>query len=257
MYDNLKYIHGGKFVSRGEYMHQTRKIDTTEIILVQKGVVHMSIGDKKYSAHPGDVLKIDPDVVHGGTAVTVEPVCFYWLHFVGVSSDVLPNAYFKPENVQQAELLIRQILHYESTEGYPKECCDELLKVLITELNFVSIDSNTKSNKLYSEIKEWVRINCDLPLKVSDVAEHFKYNVDYINRAFKKYYPEGLKAFIDYMRMQKIKQDLMNDGMSLKEISAKYRFEEYKYFLKYFKYHEGISPGEYRSIYYNIHTNNR
>ncbi|MBQ7383579.1 MAG: AraC family transcriptional regulator [Clostridia bacterium] len=256
MYDNLKYIHGGKFISRGEWKHQSRKIDTTEIIMVTKGVVHMAIGGRKYTAHPGDILKIDPDVLHVGTEISTETVNFYWLHFVGIRPDELPNVCFRPENVQQAELLIRQILHYENTEGYPKECCDELFKVLLTELNFVSTDKDTKSGKLFSEIKEWVRINSDLPLKVSDVAEHFKYNVDYINRAFKKHYPDGLKAYIDKMRMQKIKQDLMDESLSLKEISAKYHFEEYKYFLKYFKYHEGISPGEYRSIYYNIHTNN-
>ena len=45
-------------------------------------------------------------------------------------------------------------------------------------------------------------------------------------------------------------------GLKRKEIAEKYGFSDYKYFLKYFKYHEGISPTEYRQTYYNLHMNN-
>ena len=129
--------------------------------------------------------------------------------------------------------------------------------MFLAELNFLSVAKSNKNDKLYSEVREWVRINSDEPLKVSDIAKRFGYNVDYLNRVFKIHYPQGLKAYIDSMRMQRIKQDLLGEHLSLKEISLKYKFDDYKYFLKYFKYHEGISPKDYRELYYNIHTNNK
>lgn len=42
----------------------------------------------------------------------------------------------------------------------------------------------------------------------------------------------------------------------MQEIAAKSGFSDYKLFLKYFRYHEGVTPSEFRSAYYKIHTNN-
>jgi YesN/AraC family two-component response regulator len=92
---------------------------------------------------------------------------------------------------------------------------------------------------------------------VADVARQFNYNEDYLSRVFKTFYPDGLKAHIDAVKMQRIKHDLINESISLADISARYSFGDYKYFLKYFKYHEGVSPTKYRQAYYNLHTNNK
>lgn len=257
MYENLNFIYGGKFVSKGEWIHPRRTIDSIEIILVVRGSVYITLDEKEYTLTKGDILRIDPAVLHYGTKISDGEVSFYWVHFSGADERELPPIYFRPENFQQAELLVRQLLHYFSTDGYPKECSDSLLKVFLAELNFLSVEKCNKNDKLYSEVREWVRINSDEALKVSDIAKRFGYNVDYLNRVFKTHYPQGLKAYIDSMRMQRIKQDLLGEQLSLKEISSKYKFDDYKYFLKYFKYHEGISPKDYRKLYYNIHTNNK
>ncbi len=110
--------------------------------------------------------------------------------------------------------------------------------------------------RLTGEICEWIRNNCDLPIKARDVAEHFGYNVDYLLRLFKRTYPDGIKAYIDRERMKKIKHAVSEGEKTLCEIASGFSFSEYKYFLKYFKYHEGISPTKYRETYCNLHTNN-
>lgn len=257
MYDNIKYIHGGKFISRGPWKHPQRIIDSTEIILVAKGSFYIVSGDTEYSLSPGDILRLDSGVNHYGSREYTTDGSFYWLHFVGASREELPPAYFHPDNTTQIELLIRQLLHYANTEGYPKEAADWLLKLLLLELKTEHLKSDCGNHRIYSTIKEWVRVNSDLPIKVSDIAAHFHYNEDYLNRVFKQFYPNGLKAYIDQMKMQKIKYDLVNESFSLQELAAKYAFSDYKYFLKYFKYHEGITPTKYRQMYYNIHTNTK
>ena len=257
MYDTLKFVYGGKFTSRGVWRHPKRTIDSTEIIAVTKGKLYIALEEKEYCLGEGDVLRIDPDVLHYGTKFSDDEVSFYWVHFVGAAESEMPPVYCRPENFYQIELASRQLLHYFNTERYPRECVDSMLKILLAELNFSNNIRNTKNAKLYAEIKEWVRINSDISIKVSDVAEHFGYNVDYLNRVFKLHYPQGLKSYIDMKRMDNIKYDLVNGDITLKELSLKYRFNDYKYFLKYFKYHEGISPKDYRKLYYNIHTNNK
>ncbi len=257
MYDKIHFIHGGKFISRGKWKHPERTIDNTEIIIVTKGTVHIALDAREYTLTPGDVLRISPGVHHGGTRISDNNVSFYWLHLSGAEDGELPPVYLRPENIAQAELIARQLLHYATTEGYPQECVDYLIRLLIIELNAEDLRAGASNHRLFSAVKEWVRINCDLPIKVADVARQFNYNEDYLNRVFKMFYPDGLKAYIDAMKMQRIKNDLINESMSLVDIAARYSFGDYKYFLKYFKYHEGISPTKYRQAFYNLHTNNK
>lgn len=257
MYEKIKYIHGGKFISRGNWKHPERVIDSTEIIIVTKGTVYIAVDGREYVLTAGDVIRLDSGVRHGGTRMSTDEVSFYWIHFVGAEQNELPPVYFRPESTVQAEVICRQLLHYANTEGYPRESADCLLRVLIMELTSENLRSGAGSHRLCATVKEWVRLNCDLPIKVSDVAEQFNYNEDYLNRVFRQFHPEGLKAYIDQMKMQNIKKDLITESMSLREIAQRYSFSDYKYFLKYFKYHEGISPTKYRQMYYNIHTNNK
>jgi AraC-like DNA-binding protein len=255
MYEAVKYIHGGKFMSRGQWKHPERVIDSTEIIIATKGTFYIQVGDVEYVVSPGDVLRLDSGVRHYGSRFSTSEVCFYWVHFVGAEQDELPPHCFHPESVAQAELITRQLLHYANTDGYPRQATECLLKVLLMELNAENLRSGAVNHRLYSTVKEWVRVNCDLPIKVSDVAAQFNYNEDYLNRVFRQFHPKGLKSYIDEMKMQRIKNDLVNEAMSLSELAEKYGFGDYKYFLKYFKYHEGISPTKYRQIYFNVHTN--
>ena len=34
-------------------------------------------------------------------------------------------------------------------------------------------------------------------------------------------------------------------------------FDDYKEFLKFFRYHEGLSPSSFRKLYFNTHLNKR
>lgn len=257
MYDSIHFIHGGKFISRGKWQHPQRTIDNTEIVIVTKGTVYIALDGREYTLTPGDVLRISAGVPHGGTRTSTNNVSFYWLHFSGAEECELPPVYLHPENIAQAELIARQLLHYANTEGYPQECVDYLIRLLIIELNTENLRATVSNHRIFSAVKEWVRLNCDIPIKVVDVARQFNYNEDYLSRVFKTFYPDGLKAYIDAMKMQRIKHDLINESISLADISARYSFGDYKYFLKYFKYHEGVSPTKYRQAYYNLHTNNK
>lgn len=257
MYESIKYVYGGKFISRGKWQHPHRTINSTELILVTKGEFEMFSGEKNFSLTQGAVLRIDEGSPHGGSETEGEDISFYWLHFVGAEKDELPPEFFYPDNFAQVELLTRQLLHYSRSGEYPKESADCLMRLLIMELSAQYRRANEQENNTVSTVKEWIRLNSDLPLKVSDVAEHFNYNGDYLNRIFKKFYPSGLKNYISDMRLQKIKQALTQNELSMYEIASKYGFSDYKYFLKFFKYHEGISPSEFKELYYNIHTNNK
>ena len=107
------------------------------------------------------------------------------------------------------------------------------------------------------QIAEWVRINCGRPLTVSDVAEHFGYNPDYLPRLYRRGDSRGLKACIDEARLQNVKRLLLTTDLPLNEVARHCGFGDYKYFLKYFVYHEEMTPTQFRTAFFRQHTNNR
>ena len=249
MYENLKFVSGGRFYRKDEWLHETRTIDTTEIIIVTGGEVNMFVEDESYSLKAGEVLKILPGERHGGT-VPSQATSFFWLHFS--SDEQLPlETVFKPQNCDRVMLIAKELLHYAETDGYPDECADAMMRVLLFELQH----SSSETGKLVSEIKERVRRAGGMALMISDLAKDMGYSEDYLCRVFKRSGGVQLKQYITGARIDVIKRDLLIGAESLSALSEKYGFSEYKYFLKFFKYHTGISPSSYRKTYYNLHTN--
>ena len=256
MYEGLTYSNGGKFTSKGQWLHPERVIDTVELIFVLSGEVNMFVGEDSYTLTHPSVLRIMPGERHGGTEPSSN-VSFLWLHFNGARSEELPERVSVPENPERLASLIKELFHYSLTKGYPRECSNALVSVILAELTHRSEQASGESGRLISEVREYIRCNRDLALKSRDVALHFKYNEDYISRVFKSHLGKSLKQYIDEERIESIKQDLTLSSLTLMEIADRYSFSEYKYFLKYFKYHTGTTPSAYRELYYNMKTNKR
>ena len=84
-------MNGGKFTSKGKWKHICRTIDSTELIIVLSGEVNMFVGDTSYSLKSGEVLRILPNVCHGGIRDS-ENVSFFWLHLTGAEADELKTS---------------------------------------------------------------------------------------------------------------------------------------------------------------------
>jgi YesN/AraC family two-component response regulator len=249
MYETLKFTRGGKFTSSGAWCHSERTIDTNEIIIVTEGEVHMFVGDEKFTLLPGDVLKIEPGVRHGGTKKS-DHAAFFWFHFK-LFEPLLTPTFSHPKNSERLFLITKELMHYAESEGYPPDCADCIARVILHEIEY----KKEEEHRTVAEVKEWIRKNRTESVTAVSVAEHFGYNADYLNRLFKKHARLGLKEYINDTKLGYIRTDLMMGGISLSEIAEKYGFPDYKYFSKYFKYHEGMTPAEYRKTYYKMHTN--
>ena len=254
MFENLEFLTGGKFISKGKWIHPTRTISSTEIIAVTEGTVNISVNNDKYVAKAGDVIRILPGEKHGGFFES-EGVSFFWIHFCNCEEAQLPPRLCKPQNFERVELLAKELLHYANTDSYPRECADALSKVLLLEIIHGTKDGDNP--KLIAEIKDWVKRNRRAAIKTAEIARHFGYSEDYLNRIFKKSAKTSLKKYVDTTRLEGIKRELLVGSQTLSEIADGYGFPEYKYFIKFFKYHTGISPRKYRETYYNMHTNSQ
>ena len=250
MTGKLKFFRGGVFSGNGKYKHITRVINPTELIIVTDGELCLEISGEKIRAVSGDVLRILPGEPHGGYEETLSP-SFIWLHFDGADEDEMPNRLTRPKSFERTLLLAKEVLHYSKSQGYPKGITECIFKALLAEIRYLGEEDGS----LIAAVKERIRRGKMKPTSVAEISSEFGYSGDYLNRIFKARLGIGLKQYIDTVRLDVIKQELLISGDSLAQIAEKCGFSEYKYFLKYFKYHAGMSPSEYKETYYEAITN--
>ena len=78
------------------------------------------------------------------------------------------------------------------------------------------------------------------------MCEYLNYSRDYISKLFLSSYGITIKKYIDNKKIAISKQLLLTSKMSLGQISAALGFDDAGQFYKFFKYHEKISPTEFR-----------
>jgi AraC-type DNA-binding domain-containing proteins len=256
IYHDAHYISGGKFVPNGTWIHPDRTIDTNEIIYAIKGTVMLAEENTEYYLKDGDCLILEKGKRHYGIKQTDEFVSFYWFHFQ--SDETIPREmkYVPAKGNERIGLLSKQLLHAANTAHYPKEACDCLLRLLLIELLVSSRNIGDDRLPVISNVCEWIKNNSGTPLKAASVSERFSYNADYLSRIFKTQFGIGLKDYISRERLKHIKDLLLTTDYPLKQIASLCGFEDYKCFLKFFKYHDNSTPEKFRSLYFNTHINN-
>ena len=258
-YEVCQYESAGRFISRGTWIHPKRRITSHEIMYVTAGEVAIREDGTDYLLHRGDVLLLRAGKLHYGLRES-EDVEFYWLHFHLSPKAALPPSVSDMHVVHLTDagyidVLANQLIHYANTPDVPPEAADYLIRLVLMELVRQNESGMNAESMQAVRIREWINANAHMHLTVRGVAEQFGYNEDYTNRLFRKYYGISLKKAIDEEKMQAIKSLLLSTNFALKEIATSMGFSDYKYFLKYFQYHEGVPPTQFRGMYYQTHMN--
>ena len=251
MFETVSFLNGGKFISNGEWCHPKRMIDSYEVIFVTNGVVYLTESGVDYAVGSDEFLLLEPFARHCGYQTSTDTQ-FYWFHISGFPERLKKEKTKKIDSSYNLLILFRQLLHYQE-ERASQESLDYLARLILLEL-YAGTATKTGS-KVVDQVAAWISANRNTPLKSKTVADFFGYNEDYLNRLFKKTFGKTLKQYIDDVRMDYIKKQLLIDGLSLAEVATVAGFEEYKYFLKYFRYHEGMTPTEFRTIFSKAHVN--
>lgn len=253
MFEDVKYCGAGKFISQGEWIHPDRTIDSCEIIFVTKGEVFIQENGIKYALKKDEILVLQPNLRHCGYLPSSHTE-FFWLHWYGgpeLSSEMKHRKIANPYGIS---VYLRQILDARVMQK-TSEALDYLTRLVLIE--FYSNSQKPNANHIAEKISAWINTNRHVPISEAQLAAHFGYNADYLNRMFKTNFSKTLKQYINDNRMKYIKNLMLCEDLTLKEIAEKAGFSEYKYFLKFFKYHEGITPTQFYKQNAKLHINSR
>lgn len=252
LFDSIRYCSSGEFHSDGTWIHPQRIIDSYEIIYVLSGCFQIRENGKEYRLQKDSVLLLSPGTMHCGIG-SAENVSFFWLHFYADEPPVLPKYIEKTESYHLT-LLFRQLLHFSNVQDEYSECNDLLVRLVLIELLRTR---QGNENRLVRQVAEWIRARKNRVVRTTDVAAAFEYNPDYLSRLFRKTYGKTLKEYIDDVKMDDIRRRLLTSNDSLKAIAEETGFSDYKYFLRFFRTKESVTPSEFRNLYSHTHYNIR
>lgn len=96
------------------------------------------------------------------------------------------------------------------------------------------------------EIRKYVDQHYTDKILVSDIADHFHMDLNYLGRLFKKKNGKSLKDYLTAKRLEKARYLLDNTDLKIYEIAEASGYSDYFYFTRVFRKVTGITPTEWR-----------
>ena len=250
--ENINYISSGFFTTFDKWRHSERTIDSHEIILVTEGTLYIQEEEMKFRVKPGEIIYLEPGKRHKGYNYNRigKTISFYWMHFESPVS-IKNIKTFPLKNYKTIKSYLKQLLDLTNTPGVSKNSYDYMTRIFLEAVILDNEMENCRNISLVSDISAYIKSKIRTKLKVKDIADHFSYNESYITRIFKETYKIGIKEYIHNEKMKIAKNLLGTTEYSIEKISRSCGFDDGKEFLKFFKYHEGISPTKFRERYTN------
>ncbi len=129
------------------------------------------------------------------------------------------------------------------------EMYSELINIIKTICNDIKEDKENRSRDIIKEITDFIGNNYhNNNLSITLMGEHLNLTPYYVSRLFKEETGEGLQDYINKYRIEKAKEILCGEDMTIEMVSQKVGYSNIRTFIRVFKKHEGIPPGKYKKI---------
>ncbi|MBS4202383.1 response regulator transcription factor [Bacillus sp. FJAT-49732] len=156
---------------------------------------------------------------------------------------LLENLNFKSEKLQQEKYhhfsMINEAKDVVETTNYFHSYLNEVKEIIDAELQDPSQSNMQK-------LLDYIDQHYDEPISLSSLAEHFHFNPSYLSSYFSTHHSIGFNEYLTHIRIEKAKEYLQNQRISISEISGLVGYSDHSYFCKVFKKMTGMSPSKYR-----------
>lgn len=232
--------------------------DEIELYYLLEGRIKYFVNDKTFALKEGDLIIIPKQVLHS----TDSEDCLYnkrlLLNF--------NNTHYYPEIIPFLESLCdNNIIHLpkdnqliienmfykiESEYNSNRKNRDLLIKLYISELivylHRYKIEcpppSKGETDILMQRIANYININYNKDLSLSNLSNIFSMSECYISRRFKLAMGVCINEYINYIRITQAEQMLITEKLPITDIALKCGYNDSSYFSSVFKKFKGITP---------------
>ncbi len=248
------------------FLHGKRKLESSVLILVREGTLHMIQDGKRLSIGAGEYLFLYAGLEHEGAEPSQGRLLYDWTHFTpplgrfctreeldisGEGCCVMPEkGWIHPSGMLYR--LAQETRSFVRENAAPRGGGDYALTLLLLTLTrefWQAREQGGAVPPVVAQAAEWIRGHYHQPVSASDVAERFGYHGDYLSTLFKQCMGMSLSQFIIHTRLEAARDLLAEYGVSVREAALSCGFSDEKYFMRQFKRKEGVTPGEYRRLH--------
>jgi two-component system, response regulator YesN len=131
---------------------------------------------------------------------------------------------------------------------------ESLIPVFINRLETTMMDQvqvkQYKDEYPIKIAKKYIQDNFYNPISLEEISDLTAMNSSYFSSLFKKKTGMGFLEYLTHVRMEEAKNLLENPQRSISDTASEVGYKDSKHFTKQFKRHVGLSPSEYRKLYY-------
>lgn len=267
----LEFYDCNNRVYKDLYVHWHKEM---EVIYITTGKMILRLNDSVVEARSGDFIFIAPETVHyiksGNELLEFKSMVFSLRILNGSSDDFCHNKVAQPLIARRMKISDK-IMPEDKNYAEIKECffalsrcCSEkkdFYQIEAKELMFkffynilsgghfnqISIESNKLTTAVQSAIM-FIQNHYNEELTAGSISSYVHYNEYYFMRVFKKYTGRTIVAFITEYRLEKAKELLQSNELTIEEVAYRVGFSATSYFSGKFKEFFHVTPGEFRKI---------
>ncbi|WP_168121726.1 AraC family transcriptional regulator [Paenibacillus sp. HB172176] len=266
---------GHSFWSPGQ-QHFERLFDVYDLLFVCKGSLYMAEDDQPYELTEGSMLVLEPGRRHVGHRPCEETTEIYWVHFVHpspireIDSDSIPWSFpyakgtdldlsphrqmmylpkFTEFQIPDIEPYLQRMLKlHRSLSASSSLPLQAELAGLLAELQAAARKQFApRSRQLCDKVIAYLREHMTQPFNAAHMEQTLHFHFDYLARCLKTYTGMSPLQYRHDLQMKTARALLDNTALSVAEVGQRVGIESVNYFIRLFRRHAGVTPGQYRN----------
>ncbi|MGG3839918.1 helix-turn-helix domain-containing protein [Paenibacillus thiaminolyticus] len=130
-----------------------------------------------------------------------------------------------------------------------EEMQERIMRQYDTLCQYIWRERSDYHERLLRKMTVYIEANYQDPnFSLNAMADEFEMTSPYISAFFKKYGGRNITEYIAKLRVEEAKQLLADSRLTISDIAQRVGYASDVGFLRFFKKHEGVTPGKYREM---------
>ena len=229
------------------------KFTVDDMIIIGSKVTHeiyqSSEGNGKYL-----VVKFQPEMIYSSYNSALELKYVLPFKFASLNSELIYD--LKKEENSEIKIILCNIIKEISEKKYGYEIAIKadiykLILWIIRKFNSENVSMNFFTPETLKKIEnalEYIEENYKNNLTVREIANKCFMEYSYFSRIFKLITSMSCCDYINFLKIKKSEILLLENELTVTETATECGFDNVSYYIKKFKFFNGITPKKYKSM---------
>ncbi len=221
-----------------------KRLDQYLFVFVTQGSITFNLAGKDVVVRENEMMVIKPYISFYGSS---QGELSMWFVYFETDTPALLEKLYNPFSTdgKPSYRALAELLHTHSLFAYRRQIQCELLLSLLHLTSFNQED-RTPEERIADAAHEYIVENIAAPLTAETVSQAMHYHKDYLGRVMKKVTGASLKKYINDRRLEKARVLLSTSSYPVSEVARAVGFDDSNLFTKFFSYHMGKTPMDFR-----------